>query len=79
MTLRDYFHEKWDDTGVVESLSSPLTPFGPKIDSKDEWALAYLNVLRIQPISEAFDDDASGFVSVTEVNNFTSQRPLDWR
>ncbi|KAJ7779541.1 hypothetical protein B0H14DRAFT_2631247 [Mycena olivaceomarginata] len=32
-----------------------------------------------QAISEAFDDDASGFVTVAEVNAFTTARPLDWR
>lgn len=35
--------------------------------------------MRLQPISEAFDDDASGFITVNEANTFTTSRPLDWR
>jgi hypothetical protein len=78
MALRDYFHEKWNEP-PPELLSSPVTSLGPTMEARDEWALSYLSIMRMQPITEAFDDDASGFVSVTEVNNLTSQRPLDWR
>ena len=45
----------------------------------DDWAVPYMNVLHLQPILEAFDDDATGFVSVKEANEFTSSRPEDWR
>lgn len=51
----------------------------PKHDLNDKWALAYLNILHVQPILEAFDDDGTGFVSVKEANEFTSSRPKDWR
>jgi hypothetical protein len=36
------------------------------------------SVVRLQAISEAFDDDASGFITVNEVNTFTTARPLGW-
>jgi len=45
----------------------------------DAWAIKYVDVMWVQPILEAFDDDASGFITVTEVNRFTSSRPADWR
>jgi hypothetical protein len=45
----------------------------------DAWAIKYIDVMWVQPILEAFDDDASGFITVTEVNRFTSSRPADWR
>jgi hypothetical protein len=45
----------------------------------DAWAIKYVDVIWVQPILEAFDDDASGFITVTEVNRFTSSRPADWR
>ena len=45
----------------------------------DAWAIKYLDVMWVQPILEAFDDDASGFITVAEVNRFTSSRPVDWR
>jgi hypothetical protein len=56
MALRDYFQEKWDSDGQpVEGAIAPVAD----TRRSDEWALAYLNVVRLQPISEAFDDDAS--------------------
>jgi hypothetical protein len=45
----------------------------------DAWAMKFIDVMPVQPIMEAFDDDASGFVTVTKVNAFTSSRPLEWR
>ncbi|KAK7062151.1 hypothetical protein R3P38DRAFT_2495366 [Favolaschia claudopus] len=66
MALRDHYQEH----GESETMTKP---------SEDEWALHYIAVSRLQPISEAFDDDASGFVTVSEANTFTADRPLDWR
>jgi hypothetical protein len=45
----------------------------------DQWALAYIKILRVQSLLEAFDDDSTGFVTVKEANEFTSSRPKDWR
>jgi hypothetical protein len=45
----------------------------------DAWAIKFIDVTRLQPILEAFDDDASGFITITEVNYFTSSRPIEWR
>ncbi|KAF8483041.1 hypothetical protein JB92DRAFT_2763738, partial [Gautieria morchelliformis] len=72
MGLRDHFHEKWDQ-GVTKG-DAP----GSAANPKDEWALAYLNIHWLQPIRESFDDDASGFITVGEVNTFTNARPLNW-
>jgi len=47
--------------------------------SSDEWALRYINLTYVRNIMEAFDEDASGFVTIKEANNFTSSRPLNWR
>ncbi|KAF8214062.1 hypothetical protein K438DRAFT_995547 [Mycena galopus ATCC 62051] len=67
MALRDHYQESGEDTAMKSEKSS-----------EDDWALLYLTVSRLQPISEAFDDDASGFVTVAEANTFTAGRPLDW-
>ncbi|KAF8178111.1 hypothetical protein K438DRAFT_1938825 [Mycena galopus ATCC 62051] len=74
MALRDYFqdHKHKGADGKPDEHALVV------VDKADEWALQYINVLRLQPISEAFDDDASGFVTVAEANAFTSARPLDW-
>lgn len=56
-----------------------VAPPPPQSKDEDQWALQYLNLLHLQPIMEAFDDDGTGFVSVMEVNTFTTSRPKDWR
>ena len=41
--------------------------------------MKYIDIVRLQPILEAIDDDALGFITIGEVNRFTSSRPFDWR
>ena len=72
LALRDYFHEKYETdrkANVQESL----------ISLSDKWAFQYIDVPYLQPILEAVDDDASGFIRISEVNAFTTSRPKDWR
>jgi hypothetical protein len=77
LALRDHYLEKvtLETKGIPDmgtsAISNPTDP--------DAWAIKYIDVMRVQPILEAFDDDASGFITVTEVNRFTSSRPVDWR
>jgi hypothetical protein len=76
LALREHYLEKpsekegYHSMGTIKA-SSPPDP--------DAWAMKFIDVMWVQPILEAFDDDASGFISVTEVNAFTSSRPDDWR
>jgi hypothetical protein len=42
-------------------------------------ALEYIDFPRLGHILEAFDDDASGYVTVSQINKFTNSRPADWR
>jgi len=67
VALRDYFTDKW---------AKPMKEGDPR--REDEWALVYLDASKVQPISEAFDDDASGFVTISEVNAFRMSRPDGW-
>lgn len=67
MALKDYFIEK----AAGDSAGSLV--------GADKWAVKYINVNRARTILEAFDDDASGFVTIQEVNTFTRARPLEWR
>ena len=62
-------------------MKNGATPTVPtqQLSGQDEWNLEYINITRVQPIIEAFDDDASGFITVAEVNTFTKARPEDWR
>ncbi|KAJ7246566.1 hypothetical protein B0H12DRAFT_758041 [Mycena haematopus] len=67
MALRDHYQEGGEEAAAKNDNHH-----------EDDWALLYLTVSRLQPISEAFDDDASSFISITEANTFTAARPLDW-
>ncbi|KAF7319371.1 VPS13 domain-containing protein [Mycena chlorophos] len=85
MALRDHFQEDFKHHHNSTEAESPKEgepaeekEFVPPIPKADEWTLDFINVVRLQPISEAFDDDASGFVTIAEVNAFTTSRPLDW-
>ena len=66
MSLKDYCIEK----AATESSS---------LKDLDDWAIKYINIGRARSVLEAFDDDASGFVTVNEVNNLTRSRPRNWR
>lgn len=68
MALRDYF---------IDKLARPMEEEDPH--KNEEWTLAYLDASKVLPISEAFDDDASGFVTISEVNAFEMSRPEGWR
>lgn len=50
----------------------------PAVDPADKWCLKYLTVFYIPSLSESFDSDANGLVSVREVNTFTSTVPSGW-
>ena len=71
--MRDYFREKMEEKKRTNSFEAS------RINEHDEWALEWINVTRLQPIVEAFDDDASNFITVTEANDLTTARPKDWR
>ncbi|KAJ7093996.1 hypothetical protein B0H15DRAFT_905027 [Mycena belliarum] len=73
MALRDHFQEghKGFDGQTHDHPEMSVA-------QADQWALEYIDVVRLQAIAEAFDDDASGFVTVAEVNTFTTMRPLGW-
>ncbi|KAI9464116.1 hypothetical protein BJY52DRAFT_1166045 [Lactarius psammicola] len=76
LALRDHYLEKLatEAEGVpgmgVTSINSSRNP--------DAWAIKFIDVTRLQPILEAFDDDASGFITISEMNRFTSSRLADW-
>lgn len=72
LALRDYFYDK--DKAVRQSIAQDLNQ-----PSLDKWAFQYIDVPYLQPILEAIDDDASGFIRISEVNYFTTARPEGWR
>ncbi|KAI0752480.1 hypothetical protein C8Q80DRAFT_1146274 [Daedaleopsis nitida] len=75
LALRDYFRQQMEINQKRKvDADGPMS----RLNSQDEWAIEYINLNRVQAIAEAFDDDASGFITIAEVNHFTSSRPKDW-
>ncbi|TCD60695.1 hypothetical protein EIP91_009662, partial [Steccherinum ochraceum] len=63
MTLRDHFREQGEENKENEALQ--------------DWTLKYIDTTWLQSIMEAFDDDASGYITVTELNRFTDACPVN--
>ena len=70
LTLQDHYRDLFDNATNAER---------PDTIANDEWALEYLGLNWLRPLMEAFDDDASGWISVKEANTFTAARPHGWR
>ena len=66
LALKDHYAETASEVGGGAARS-------------DRWALQYVNVNYVRIIMEAFDEDASGFITIKEANDFTGSRPLGWR
>jgi hypothetical protein len=81
LALRDHYTERL--AAEAESLGEVVPSVGDSSihnsRNPDAWAIKFIEVTRLQPILEAFDDDASGFITISEMNRFTSSRPHDWR
>ncbi|KAI9459300.1 hypothetical protein F5148DRAFT_1319727 [Russula earlei] len=71
-----------DSEGLVSGAESALGMSTSGINypvDPDAWAVKYIDIIRLQPIMEAIDDDSSGFITIGEMNRFTASRPIDWR
>ncbi|KAK0213335.1 hypothetical protein DFS33DRAFT_1249993, partial [Desarmillaria ectypa] len=93
LALHDYFIDKLGALSVSSIMSPGASEPGSPIISpisavnddflslecrNDRWALAYFNVAHVQPILEAVDDDATGFITTKEINTFTKSMPSGW-
>jgi hypothetical protein len=77
LALRDHYVEELAAEAEGDPVMSTALLNTPR--NPDAWAIKFIDVTRLQPISEAFDDDASGFITISEMNQFTGSRPPDWR
>lgn len=76
LAIHDYYTQRLDDQRrAVAQGATPQRPVG----ESDVWALECLDLMHLQQIVEAFDADASGFITTQEVNYFTTSRPQGWR
>ncbi|KAK1220060.1 hypothetical protein PQX77_017201, partial [Marasmius sp. AFHP31] len=94
LTLHDYFITQHHDMQLVSdhfnrspsqktTMKDEMTALAEafalaKKRSEDKWALECLHISNMGPIREAFDADASGYVSVWEANQVLSLRPSGW-
>ncbi|TFK62847.1 hypothetical protein BDN72DRAFT_929692 [Pluteus cervinus] len=80
LALYDYYndgvHRISQPSNAHEVGNTTTLPAPIMVD--DKWALAYVNVVYVQPIMEAVDDDGTGFVSIKEVNMFANSAPRDF-
>ncbi|TCD67366.1 hypothetical protein EIP91_010200 [Steccherinum ochraceum] len=72
MTLRDHFRERVEDIKHSRVFGDPPS----NLQRVDAWALQFVSVPWLQPIMEAFDDDGSGYITISEVNAFTRALPV---
>ncbi|KZV96120.1 hypothetical protein EXIGLDRAFT_833894 [Exidia glandulosa HHB12029] len=84
VSIQDHFLQKYGGGGEAiptreENAAAPSDPASGADDpAQDKWAIKYITLTRVRPILEAFDDDASGWISIKEANTFTSTRPHDY-
>lgn len=76
LAIYDYYLEKLDEYERNVASSRLGTP---PLSTEDIWAMQYIDLMHLEPIVEAIDEDASGYITIQEVNRFTSSRPKDWR
>ncbi|TFK80520.1 hypothetical protein K466DRAFT_558955 [Polyporus arcularius HHB13444] len=72
LAVHDYYLQKLDD--LQHGIQSP----GHPLSESDAWAVEHLDLMHLQPIIEALDGDVSGFVTIQEINRFTTARPQGW-
>ncbi|PIL29957.1 hypothetical protein GSI_07868 [Ganoderma sinense ZZ0214-1] len=77
LALRGYFRDKLDQRKSAKRSARP-TVAARQLSDQDEPTLEYINTARAQPVIEAFDDDASGSITLAEVNMFTNACPKNW-
>ncbi|KAI0332934.1 hypothetical protein GY45DRAFT_365739 [Cubamyces sp. BRFM 1775] len=75
LAIYDYYNQRLDDQ--QHAIASGTTPTRP-IPDEDLWAVKCIDLMHLQSLMEAFDNDTSGYISVQEVNRFTTSRPKGW-
>ena len=73
LALRDFYQQRYEEKIAKKRKAAAVT-----LD-EDDWAYSWINTIYLKNILEAIDDDASGFITIPELNRFTSERPKDWR
>ncbi|KAI0041239.1 hypothetical protein FA95DRAFT_714838 [Auriscalpium vulgare] len=79
--LQEYYFDKIAEgdrrAPVYDSSERTMTEDERKLQD-DKWCLRFLGVEYEAPVLEAFDTDNSGFIRISEVNEFTNSIPDEW-
>ncbi|TCD69112.1 hypothetical protein EIP91_008754 [Steccherinum ochraceum] len=79
--LREVWHEMgWKGFAEVNPFLTALREYFQrpgKLHHADYWALPFIHSTWAQPIMEAFDNDGSGYITVSELNSFTEANTLE--
>ncbi|KAF8341559.1 uncharacterized protein EI90DRAFT_3034423, partial [Cantharellus anzutake] len=62
----------------VDISDADMAPGDIEETLADRWCLQYLDITHAYPIMEAIDDDDSGYIRISEINDFTSSTPKGW-
>ena len=87
IALHDHFTARASQKTIANTSSANVpakktdvdTTLLPDTSAEDSWALEHINISLVHPLIEAIDNDGSSFVTVNELNDFTSARPGKWR
>ncbi|KAG6835584.1 hypothetical protein H0H93_016792, partial [Arthromyces matolae] len=82
LELQDYYQRHWQLTGDEAEITAPTISTtsisDPCLGQDDLWTIKYISTSYLQPITEAINDDASGFISIDDVNAFIIACPTGW-
>ncbi|PVF96704.1 hypothetical protein CPB86DRAFT_708628 [Serendipita vermifera] len=79
LSLHDYYQDRISGLIKAPEGSPEMTEEEEeaKLD-KERWCLQFLTAQYVSDILAAVDEDASGYIKISEANEFTSSIPPDW-
>ena len=79
LAIYDYYLQKQEERELAFEVDGRQLEKHRSVGDDDAWTLEYIDLMHVQPIIEALDLDTSGYVTIQEVNQFTTSRPKGWR
>ncbi|KAJ6562519.1 hypothetical protein B0H19DRAFT_99038 [Mycena capillaripes] len=73
--IRDITTNQASDAEKIQNIAELTKTTMPE---EDLWTLDYITIRGIQPLIEEIDEDGSSFVTLRELNTFTTSRPEGW-
>lgn len=77
MAIHDYYLDQFSQTDI-DRLTAGTSSISSSSADGDRYCLQYLTIRYAANIQQAIDEDGSGFIRISEVNEFTSSIPEGW-